>query len=1045
MGKIIDVDENVFNGVSSQCNNAASSVEGSKGKLGPCFSGKLLSYYNSSCNNKIDSQITSISNNLQNLSTSIQGAMKAYQATDENLAIGFEALIDEIFNYSDTDLDDFSFDQEFSSSNLSSVEERKQYIENLINTYSEVLNNIKNEFSSKYSEAYGRHYLDNIDPKTYAVLDTLMTCFINGGSYYGDGASYNPNTNKGSFTIDQLKRFNNFIKENNLSKTLDSYFSGKSWDASGMSTFNDIVAGNLTGSNYNYGEYDRNVVSDCVEASFLGHFYYNLKKLGLGDGIECTTLGGNISNLVNGGTNNVDKNEVAKIKNLMGDYYKNTFSYQSRFDDKENKYGLLDYIDTRVNEYDSYVSDIKLLESAIYNYRQAKELFSFQKYIESDEFQKFLEGDFQKLKDMYSKKIGVNSKYLNDEEIALYGYLFDKVSEDEAKSYLKALTDKINNAIGMEEALNFIKSRDELGMDFGDVLATMFEGEFDGVEGFYEGIGKFVCPTSPRTALDYKMMYLMEILNNPDKYGLKDLRLTEGDRKIIEGAYNVFYGAGNMLVPQLIGLASCGNPAISAMALALLGTSAAGHATNDAALSGHGLIESYLYGGLTGASEALFESIGGVLGLGDTNLLNFSGWSFVKEYVKSMVKEGTEEFFQEYFDAGLRAVILGEPFDLGETTKEALVAGLYGMAVAGVMNTKSVLLNVAGHVIRVPFSDIASIDLENLSDAEVVTVLEELGEKTIQNIITENGLWDFENVLDYINENNLSRGEASDILNASIETMTGNIESDSGKIVKIYSELMKLLHYDETFNMKKDADRIESNLTILDLEGKDVICTEFSTIFADLLSRAGIDEEKIKFMRKGQGHGWIEVKLDDGRVLIADATNSVSGRIDLTSGKAGLDFVGLVILDPMFSGDCIRDIYLISMGLSNDPSLNTPFMMEKAKEILAKGYANVQEVIKTIGELNIGDYEVVSSLVNGEGMSINDKMKLINDIKDQVDMTSIEWLQIIRKIFGGDITESRHENGTKNSWAIIKDDSVYPPIYYKIEIKDSKVQIYTKS
>ena len=290
----------------------------------------------------------------------------------------------------------------------------------------------------------------------------------------------------------------------------------------------------------------------------------------------------------------------------------------------------------------------------------------------------------------------------------------------------------------------------------------------------------------------------------------------------------------------------------------------------------------------------------------------------------------------------------------------------------------------------------------------------------------------------------MSKDEAENILDASIKSMTDGIENDSGKIVKIYSELMKLLHYDEMFNIKKDQGRIESQMTLLDMKGKDIICTEFSTIFADLLSRAGIDGDKIKLMRQGKGHGWIEVELEDGRVLIADATNSVSGRIDLTSGKAGLDFVGLVILDSYMSGTSIRDLYLSMIGQNPDPSLNIPEVRAKAKEILQSGYASIKDVISAIGELNIGEYEVVASLVdNSDSLSITEKMKLVNDIKDQVDMSSIEWLQIIRKIFDSDeIIESRHEQGSKKSWAIIRDSSTL--VDYKIEIINGKVQIYQR-
>jgi hypothetical protein len=277
--------------------------------------------------------------------------------------------------------------------------------------------------------------------------------------------------------------------------------------------------------------------------------------------------------------------------------------------------------------------------------------------------------------------------------------------------------------------------------------------------------------------------------------------------------------------------------------------------------------------------------------------------------------------------------------------------------------------------------------------------------------------------------------------------MTEGCESDSAKIVKLYSEITKLLHYDESFDIETDKERVESTLTLLGLDGKDIICTEFSTIFADLLHRAGIDGSKIKLMRQGKGHGWVQVKLDDGRVLIADATNSILGRIDLTSGKAGLDFVGLVIFPPEYSGLSIRDLYLSMLGKNPDPKLNTPEMRTKAKELLEAGYLNIKDIVSEIGELNIGEYEVVASLVEGsDSLSIKEKMDIINRIAgSEVDLSSIEWLQIIRKIFGeSEIVSSGHEKGTQNSSAIIVDKSTTPPTYYRIDIKSGKIEIRYK-
>ena len=325
------------------------------------------------------------------------------------------------------------------------------------------------------------------------------------------------------------------------------------------------------------------------------------------------------------------------------------------------------------------------------------------------------------------------------------------MSQKDADDYLKALDDAMNNRKGMSEALVYISSLEENGYGLDDELSAMLNGFKDGTISFFEGIGKFFNPSGVRTVQDYIMYYKVALLSDPEKYGL-NIKLSPVEKEMLKATYNIFNGAGHMFIPQIISLsgvtlsAFTGNPTIASIfqkvSSVLLATSVAGSSANEAVANGNDLLHSYLYGLLSGASEVVFEKIGGILGIGkDVNLLSLSGKEFIKGYVYSMFKEGREEFFQEYFDAAIRTIILGEPLDLTNTTKDALIAGLYGMSVAGVMNSYTIPIKIGGKIINVAYGDLANLDLENLTGEQLILKLEELKttlfafSETDQNII----------------------------------------------------------------------------------------------------------------------------------------------------------------------------------------------------------------------------------------------------------------------------------------------------------------------
>lgn len=1028
MGKIIEIDENLYKSISSSLSNLASTINSSRGNLGPCFGGKLLNYYNSNCDTDIDDELLSASDLATNTGLNINASIEAYKMTDDGLSLGLDALIDEIFSNNIGDVKT-NFDETNNSGDNQSLEERKAYLDKLLKSYETLLDDLKNEFNLAYSEYYGHHCLDGIDPQTYAVLETLMVCFVNSGSYDGDFGSFNQKTKTGSYTLDQLQRFNDFVKEKKLFGKLDAYYDGKSWHGSGMSEFNDIIITNLTGDNNYNNEFKnskvyKDYIDDCVEASFLGYFYYKIKTYGIDVDINCQTLGGNISDLLYGEKINIDQEEIVKVKSLMSEWYNQGLDYKARHDDETRHYGLLDYIDTQVNDYNSYINDIQTLSSTIYNYKQAALLLPYQSYLKDESFDVFFNNDFNNIKDDYIKELGDKANYLTDEEVALYAYL-SKINVDPS-GYISALTDTINNRKGMVEAVEYIKSLDKNGYNFfDDGIKALLSGFGDGVVSFAEGLAKLWPSEGVRTANDYSMYYKIAILMEPEKYkeelkklGIDiDIHLTQAEKVMLNGTYNVFKGVGNMFIPQALSLAgmgasfATGNPTFAkvlrGISTALIGLSAGGNASNEARLKGHDLLTSYLYGALSGGSEVLFERLGGVFGIGnDVNLAGLKGKDFFKKFIYSMFKEGREEFFQEYFDAAIGAVVLGEPFDLTKTTGDALIAGIYGMLVAGVMNSGStVLIKIGDKVLDFRGSDLAGLDLEKLKDQDSTKVLDELYQTQLaeaMKIVESENINTFDKALDYIRKNGSDNVNKSRLLDATIKSMIKDTNNDSEAIIKLYSELSKILHYDEKATVDGSMyGRLNSDMNLLNMPDNDsLICSEFSSVFRDILIRAGFDPENVRIMpyNKAVPHRWVEVDLLNGEILIADATDYMSGRIDFTSAKAGLDFVGLAIIDEQYSGTRINDVYQRGIIMIN--GIPTP-IGSKGIDIIKAGRKKIGDIVNQMGPFNLGEYEVVKGLfgdVEFEDVSLQEKLDLINHILSDTDLTSYELTHILNKL-----------------------------------------------
>lgn len=372
------------------------------------------------------------------------------------------------------------------------------------------------------------------------------------------------------------------------------------------------------------------------------------------------------------------------------------------------------------------------------NIRQLNELikeYPYLKIMESEEFKKYAEDlknsdNKKKLMDSLSKHNSFildnfDYRYLSDQEKILYHYLRDTEGQDSVDAFMEAYQDKINQIHGYELAKDFIDSLDldsegNVKKGLANFLGVSVEGLDDGVNTFFEGIENAIINNDELTANDYKKMIVLQYLQEHSEY---------------EFSYSFNSALGNMIpaIVASIAVSILATPAAGATTLtgstvgttvttssvvstssalgtivgtSLIGVSAFGNAKHQALVGGHDVLSSTIYGLFVGTSEAtLGYFLGRIPGISKT-----CGFTF-----KSLLMEGVEEFSQEWIDAGLQSVILGEDVDWSSIPEQSVDAFMIGVLMSGFLNggQKVVNLGINGVQYNINVEDILLLIKEN--------------------------------------------------------------------------------------------------------------------------------------------------------------------------------------------------------------------------------------------------------------------------------------------------------------------------------------------
>ncbi len=328
-------------------------------------------------------------------------------------------------------------------------------------------------------------------------------------------------------------------------------------------------------------------------------------------------------------------------------------------------------------------------------------------------------------------------KYMTEDQRNMYHYIYSKGGFDDAQMYLESISDEINRVKGMHLANERFKKLDltdeeKIKANLCNVFNVGADGLEDGIEGFFDGLENVFAADGKLSAKDYeKMFYLSYLQQNGYMYA---------------DWYSFNSSLGNMLP------AMATSTLVSALATpvagefvgtSLMGLSAGGNAREIALQNGASNASSYLYGLLIGGSEAtLGYFIGNVPGLSKNAAFT----------LKNMLMEGTEEYSQEWIQAGLDSVLLGKEFNFEETSVQAFKSFIMGVAMSSTLTGGQTAIQATIEGIAYSFNLEKTIEylsndqiIKNPTIEDVVNYCTYESNNGVQNTVNPNKVYTFRN------------------------------------------------------------------------------------------------------------------------------------------------------------------------------------------------------------------------------------------------------------------------------------------------------------
>lgn len=179
-----------------------------------------------------------------------------------------------------------------------------------------------------------------------------------------------------------------------------------------------------------------------------------------------------------------------------------------------------------------------------------------------------------------------------------------------------------------------------------------------------------------------------------------------------------------------------------------------------------------------------------------------------------------------------------------------------------------------------------------------------------------------------------------------------------------YIELSKYLYYDISVTKTSDPQirNIIANTPINPKTAKIfsyVVCTQWFQLYKYILYHFGINVKEMK--RPNEEHVWGEVDLNNGEIIIVDATDYIDSSIDLSNAKSVSPTKGFIILPKAYSNLKFQEVY----SYSN---------LRNVLDDINKYYDQNRELDITLGYINNEGYLIEKILKENDLFSCGDKI-----------------------------------------------------------------------
>ena len=269
---------------------------------------------------------------------------------------------------------------------------------------------------------------------------------------------------------------------------------------------------------------------------------------------------------------------------------------------------------------------------------------------------------------------------MNESEIAIYNYYYNKSGKEAAQKYLDTIQERLNHRVA-EDLFNTVKEDTALEMVFGVTAGLNQFGS--GVQNLLNFKDDYIAQSAHQIASG---MVREDLADNGAK-----LPEILGGASLGQVAYDAITTSANM-APSILASFVLGAGAGSA----LMGASAAGSAYQEALNQGYDKGQAKAYGLLVGASEIAMEKVlGGISAFGGNiwgknlakNVANAD--SALKMIAKKMgagaLSEFREEYLQEILTPVFQNLMLKTDNDVTLVSAEAIYAGILGALTGGIM------------------------------------------------------------------------------------------------------------------------------------------------------------------------------------------------------------------------------------------------------------------------------------------------------------------------------------------------------------------------